>query len=176
MHVNVRRWTRNHSSATVDYGPLTFSLRIEERLIRFASDETAISDSRWQEGVKRYEWPAYEIHPASPWNMGLVLDEEEPEKSFQLQRRPWPADDFPFTLATVPLSLTARARQIPNWQLDRYGLCDILQDSPVKSAQPEQTVTLVPMGAARLRISAFPVIGFGPEAREWVAPQTEAAK
>jgi hypothetical protein len=42
-----------------------------------------------------------------------------------------------------------------------------MQDSPVKSAELTETVTLIPMGAARLRVSAFPVIGDGPDARQW---------
>ncbi|MBN1845005.1 MAG: glycoside hydrolase family 127 protein [Sedimentisphaerales bacterium] len=170
MRIRVRRWAKNHNSASVDYGPLTFSLKIKERLVKFESDETAIRDSHWQKDVNKAEWPSYEIHPDSPWNMGLVLDDEAPESSFRLQRHPWPADDFPFTLEGVPLSLEARARQIPAWQLDRYGLCAVLQDSPVRSDRPEETVTLVPMGAARLRIAALPVIGQGPDARDWIAP------
>ena len=39
-----------------------------------------------------------------------------------------------------------------------HGLCAVLQDSPARSEQPVEKVTLVPMGAARLRISAFPTI------------------
>ena len=46
-----------------------------------------------------------------------------------------------------------------------------LQASPVKSDQPTETVTLIPMGAARLRITAFPVIGEGPDAHVWTAPK-----
>src|SRR5439155_19283707 len=44
-----------------------------------------------------------------------------------------------------------------------------LQDSPVKTEEPLETVSLIPMGAARLRISSFPVVGHGPNAHEWVA-------
>jgi hypothetical protein len=33
-----------------------------------------------------------------------------------------------------------------------------------------ETVTLIPMGCARLRISAFPVIGEGPDAQPWPEP------
>jgi hypothetical protein len=33
-----------------------------------------------------------------------------------------------------------------------------------------EEIALIPIGCARLRISAFPVIGDGPEAREWQAP------
>jgi hypothetical protein len=45
----------------------------------------------------------------------------------------------------------------------------VLQQSPVISDSPVEPITLVPMGACRLRISAFPVIGNGPDAREWKA-------
>jgi hypothetical protein len=37
-------------------------------------------------------------------------------------------------------------------------------EQPVQSSEPVETVTLIPMGAARLRISAFPVIA-NPEAK-----------
>ncbi|MCF7974168.1 MAG: glycoside hydrolase family 127 protein [Phycisphaerae bacterium] len=171
MQIRVRRWARNHDSASVNYGPLTFSLKITERLVKFDSMETAIGDSKWQQGVNRAEWPSFEIHPDSPWNVGLVLDEARLETSFKVERRAWPADDFPFAPEAVPVTLEAQVRNIPNWTFDQYGLCDVLQDSPVKSDQPVRTVTLVPMGAARLRISAFPVIGSGPDAHEWQAPR-----
>ena len=42
-----------------------------------------------------------------------------------------------------------------------------MQDSPVKSDEPTETVTLIPMGSARLRLGALPVIGEGPDAHEW---------
>ena len=167
MRLRVQRWTANHNSATVYYGPLAFSLKIQERYVRADSAETALGDSKWQESLDRTQWPAYEIFPDSPWNYGLVLEEDAPEKGFELLRKPWPADNFPFTLASVPLELKTKARKIAHWTLDRFGLCAPLQDSPVRSAEPTETVTLVPMGAARLRISAFPVIGDGPQAREW---------
>ena len=47
-----------------------------------------------------------------------------------------------------------------------------LQPSPAKSDQPVATITLIPMGAARLRISAFPVIGSGAGSHEWTTPKS----
>jgi hypothetical protein len=49
-------------------------------------------------------------------------------------------------------------------------LCAVLQASPARSEQPVEKITLIPMGAARLRISAFPTIGTGADAHPWVAP------
>jgi hypothetical protein len=53
--------------------------------------------------------------------------------------------------------------------MDAQGLVGKLQASPALSWDPVETVTLAPMGAARLRITSFPVIGKGKEAHEWAA-------
>ena len=170
MDVQVHTWTQNHNSVSVNYGPLTFSLKIKENDVRFDSKETAIGDSKWQAGADPSAWPSFEIHPDSAWNYGLVLNSEAPEKSFKLIKKSWPEDNFPFTLTSVPLAMEVKAKKISNWKLDRFGLCQELQDSPVRSDEPVETITLVPMGAARLRISAFPTIGDGPNATQWQAP------
>jgi len=77
----------------------------------------------------------------------------------------------PFTPATAPIEIEAKARRVSAWKQDRFGLVGKLGPSPVRSDQPLETVTLIPMGVARLRITAFPVIGQGPEAREWTTPK-----
>jgi len=73
---------------------------------------------------------------------------------------------MPFTQEGVPVKLKTTAKKILEWQQDDLGLVGLLPDSPVKSGQPEETVTLIPMGAARLRISSFPVIVEGPTAKQ----------
>jgi len=171
MRVSIQRWTANHDSVSVNYGPLTFSLKIGERYQREDSTRTAIGDSGWQKTADPAEWPSFEIYPTTPWNYGLVLDERNPEDSFEVKKLPWPQDDFPFTPESAPIELVAKAKRIPQWTFDRYGLCAPLQESPVVSDQPVETVTLTPMGSTRLRISAFPVIGSGPAARHWTAPE-----
>lgn len=170
MKVSVQTWAHNHNSVSVNYGPLTFSLKIGERYDRHDSTQTAIGDSSWQPGADPSKWPSWEIHPTSPWNYGLVLDQHHPEMSFTVKHGKWPSDEFPFTVDAAPITMTVKAKRIPEWTLDRHGLCAVLQDSPVLSDEPEETVTLIPMGCARLRISAFPVIGDGAGARRWVAP------
>ncbi len=167
MQTKVRTWAKNHNSVSVDYGPLTFSLKIKENYVKFDSVETAIHDSKWQKGADTANWPSWEIRPASAWNYGLLLNINKPELSFKLSKKPWPADNFPFTTDSMPLVMTAKAVKIPEWSLDEHGLCAELQDSPVQSNQPIETVELIPMGAARLRISAFPVIGNDANAKKW---------
>ena len=170
MEISVQRWTANHDSVSVNYGPLTFSLKIGERVERVDSAKTAIGDSGWQKTADPVQWPSFGFYPTTPWNYGLMLDDVHPEKSFSVKKLPWPKDDYPFTPDSAPIEILAHGKQIPEWTLDKDGLCGALQASPARSEQPVEQITLIPMGAARLRVSAFPTIGDGPDARRWVAP------
>lgn len=170
MQIGVRTWVKNKNSVSVDYGPLTFSLKIGERYDRHDSSKTAIGDSNWQKTADPSKWPSFEIHPTTPWNYGLVLNEKKPESSFKVRKLPWPKDDFPFTTESAPILLEAKARQIPEWIEDRHGLCAPLQQSPAFSTSKVETVSLIPMGAARLRISAFPTVSTDKNAHRWEKP------
>ncbi|MBX7126617.1 MAG: glycoside hydrolase family 127 protein [Cyclobacteriaceae bacterium] len=158
MKVNVRTWTANKNSVSVDYGPLTFSLKIKEKYLRFDSKATAQYDSKWQENSDPSRWPSYEIEPAGPWNFGLTGDLTKPEQLFEVVRKPWPKDNYPFSLDNVPIEIRTRGKKIPGWTIDQYGLCAELPPSPVVNDQTAEPIVLVPMGAARLRIAAFPVV------------------
>jgi hypothetical protein len=100
----------------------------------------------------------------------LTLGPRDPVKSFDVVQKPGPLPDHPFTPDTAPIELRAKARKIPAWQQDKFGMVGKLQPSPVRSDEPVETVSLIPMGAARLRISAFPVIGAGNTAHDWAKP------
>jgi hypothetical protein len=156
MKITVRQGAVNQNSVSVNYGPLTFSLKIDEKYEKRDSKETAISASRWPAGVDASKWPSWEIHPDSPWNYALQCDVEHPEQSFSVVRKTWPADNFPFTVESVPLEITAKGSKIPSWTTDKFGLCAVLPDYPARTTGQSENITLIPMGAARLRISAFP--------------------
>jgi hypothetical protein len=158
MELGIRTWQVNQNSVSVDYGPMTFSLKIEEEYMKLNSVETAIWDSRWQEGADPEKWPSFEINPVSHWNYGLIVDVENPANSFSIIRKSWPDDNYPFSTENSPIELKARGRQIPSWGIDQYGLVDVLPRYPVKTSEPIEDLTLIPMGAARLRISSFPQV------------------
>jgi hypothetical protein len=172
MKISVRQWTANHDSVSVNYGPLTFSLKIGERYERRDSVKTAIGDSAWQKDADPSQWPSFEIFPTTPWNYGLVLDPAQPESSLAVKQLAWPKDDFPFTPDSAPVQIVARAKLIPEWTLDRNGLCAALQDSPAAATGSVREVTLIPMGAARLRIAAFPTVSAAASAHRWRAAAT----
>jgi len=71
MRLAVRVWENNRNAVSVDYGPLTFSLKIGERWKRYGGTD---------------DWPAFEVHPTTPWNYGLALDADHPAESIQVTR------------------------------------------------------------------------------------------
>jgi hypothetical protein len=161
MKLAVRQWHKNQDAVSVDYGPLSFSLAIKERFASY--------------GAQKPDWPEWEVFPDSPWNYGLVLDQQNPAASFNLIQTDGPLAAQPFTPENVPIKIEATGRRIPNWQPDANNVIGKLQPSPVKSGQPDEKITLIPMGAARLRVTMFPVIGSGPGAHAWPAPAFKAS-
>lgn len=160
MAVKVRRWKTNQDAVSVDRGPLTYSLAIGEKWDRYAGPA---------------QWPEYAVYPQSAWNYGLVLDAADPSHSFDVSQKGGAVAANPFTHATVPVTLQAKAKKIAHWQVDSHNVITPLQPSPARSSEPTETVTLIPMGAARLRLTSFPTIGSGPTAHDWVASQQVAA-
>ncbi|MDR1884534.1 MAG: glycoside hydrolase family 127 protein [Prevotella sp.] len=156
MELSLKTWQVNKNSVSVDYGPLTLSLNIDEEYRKVDAKESAIWDSKWQETADPSKWPSYEIYPKTPWNYALVLDKKNPFSNFAVEKRAWPSDNYPFTQQSSPVVIKAKGRQVPSWKLDRYKLCGVLpEEDCVKSSQVED-ITLVPMGTARLRITSFP--------------------
>lgn len=151
MEINYRQWQVNKNSVSVDYGPLSLSLKIDEDYQQKDSRETAIGDSKWQEGADASAWPTYEIYPASSWNYAL-----QTSAPITVERKEWPFNNNPFTLTTVPLEFKAKGRLIPEWKVDEYGLCGVLPYEDARKAEAVDEITLIPMGAARLRIASFP--------------------
>lgn len=151
MDFSYRQWQVNKNSVSVDYGPLTLSLKIDEDYEQKDSRATAIGDSKWQDGADASAWPTYEIYPASSWNYALQVN-----APISIQRKEWPSNGNPFTLTSVPLEFKAKGRIVPEWQIDEYGLCGVLPYEDARKAEQVDEITLVPMGAARLRIASFP--------------------
>ncbi|MGY0020216.1 RICIN domain-containing protein [Streptomyces sp. YJ-C3] len=145
QRTTLRTWSGNHDSVSVDHGPLTYSLKIAEKYVRTGGDDT---------------FPEYDVHAASAWNYGLV-----PGSSPTLRRTAGPLPANPFTLDGTPVTLAARARRIPEWIADDEQVVAPLQPSPARSRAGVETVTLVPMGAARLRVTSFPTAG--PDGHAW---------
>jgi hypothetical protein len=153
----VTSWPTQEGAVTVSYGALQFSTQIDENWNQFATTPTLNNGSM--------TWPEYEVAPGSPWNYGLVLDSADPASSLTVDSYSGSLPANPFT-QPAPVSMTVAAQQIADWHSDCMNVVTPLQDGPVASGLPQQTISLIPMGAARLRISSLPVIG---SAGSWLA-------
>jgi glycosyl hydrolase family 127 (putative beta-L-arabinofuranosidase)/beta-L-arabinofuranosidase (glycosyl hydrolase family 127) len=138
MPPRISRWENN--SIAVERGPLIFSLKIGENWTKL------------DEGAPAPDW---EVRPTSAWNYGLLVDAAHPATSIRVVESP--IGQYPFSESAPAVELIIRARLVPEWQAVD-GSAGPLPKSPVKSLSPEETVTLVPYGAAKLRITAFPEI------------------
>jgi hypothetical protein len=149
MKLAVRRWSKNENAASVNYGPLSFSLDIKERFASY--------------GTRNPNWPEWEVFADSPWNYGLVLRGRNPASDLKVTSSKGPLAAQPFSPETAPVKVEAIGRRISSWRADKNNVIDRLPPSPVPSAQPDQKITLIPMGAARLRLSMFPVVASSPQ-------------
>lgn len=145
MKLRVRKWANNANSVSIEYGPLTYSLKIGEKWVRYGGTD---------------KWPAFEVYPTSPWNYGLVIDPQNPMASFEVSRKKSPIAHQPFTLENAPMEISTKGKRIADWKAEN-GITPILPKSPVRSDEPIERIILVPMGTARLRISSFPLIAEG---------------
>jgi hypothetical protein len=130
----IRTSTWFHDSIAVERGPLVYSLKIGES---------------WNKIKQTGPAADWEVYPTTPWNYALLPG------AMQVAEKPIVKQ--PFDAANAPVEITAKARRLPEWTLvdDSPGPIPM---SPVTSKRPEETVTLVPYGAAKLRITAFPVL------------------
>jgi len=139
MQVRVER--RFNNAAAVERGPLVYSLKIGEGW-------------KYLRGEKPHaDW---EVHPTTPWNYALSISEGNPSESFTFEQSAVGLN--PFSPEGAPVCLKAKARQVPEWKLERNAAAPPPQ-SPVKSEQPVEDITFIPYGAAKLRITEFPVLG-----------------
>jgi hypothetical protein len=138
MQPRVSRWENN--SVAIERGPLVFSLKIGETWNKLVGDTLA---------------PDWEVRPTTPWNFGLELDPARPAEAIKVVEAP--IGQYPFSGDASPVELIMKGRRIPEWR-EVEGSAGPLPESPVKSLSPDEQITLVPYGAAKLRITAFPEI------------------
>jgi hypothetical protein len=132
----VSRWFRG--SVAVERGALVFSYGIGEDWVKLR-DRGMTAD--WQ------------VYPATQWNYALAVDDASPSQSITAIEAG--VGNHPFSAKNVPVKLQVKGRKLPDWRAVD-GVADPVPAGPVTSDQPDETVTLIPYAAAKLRITAFP--------------------
>lgn len=142
MEIRTSRWQNN--AVIIERGPLVYSLKIGED---------------WRKVTGKMKNPAlppaadWEVHPTTGWNYGLALDPQKP--AVQVVEKA--VGNTPFSAEGAPVEIKVKGRRLPEWKLVN-GSAGPLPASPAKSAAPEETLTLIPYGSGKLRITVFPLL------------------
>lgn len=135
MEVSWQRWPRS-GAATLNRGPLSYSVRIEER---------------WVELLTKPEWPSHEVFPASRWNYAILHPSlQDPAVSVrdEIAAQPWSVED-------APIEITVKGKSLESWgMIDK--MVAPLPTSPVEGDGDTVDITFIPLGCARLRIACLP--------------------
>jgi hypothetical protein len=94
------------------------------------------------------------VHPKTAWNYALRLGQDL-NAAIQFADRPVGA--MPFSPDGAPVVATVKGRRVQEWTLVQDAAGPLPQ-SPVTSAEPLETLELVPYGATSVRITEFPVL------------------
>ncbi|MCX5759647.1 MAG: glycoside hydrolase family 127 protein, partial [Candidatus Hydrogenedentes bacterium] len=132
-------------------GPLTYALPIPEVWKRFESVHNAplsefISDRLFS---KR----------GAVWNYALIVDTAAPERSFQVRKLNAPESPYPWEHPKTGLDV--KARRVLNWEQEGnevHPMTPGLPFKPMKLAKRVETITLVPFGFTRLRMTYLPLV------------------
>lgn len=152
MDLKATTWPRN-GAVTVDRGPLSYSVRIKENWNKVS-------------GKGKAAWPRFTLSPASDWNYGLAIDAENPAADIKITKAAALADQ-PWSEANAPIVLRVPAKKIEGWKSSRRHTVDAVREGPVKSDAPLETIEMIPMGCAHLRMTVLPLISDRKDARYW---------
>ena len=136
MGISWTRWPRS-GAATLDRGPLSYSVRIEER---------------WVPLLTNPNWPSHEVFPASNWQYALA----HPSKQMPSVEVSEDIADQPWTVEDAPIKITLQGKTLSSWGIVDKMVAP-LPTSPVKGEGNMQDITFIPLGCARLRVSCLPI-------------------
>ena len=166
-----------NGTASVHYGPLLFSLKIGQlfKTLRQCVLLFLSASHRRRPGCglvcarahkalgspspgTRYAFQSKDLQvtATTPWNYALVLaDDDNPTASLKLHKN-GPPGPIPFSPDNVPLSISAYARQLPQWGVEHDAAAP--PPSNPTTSSPLVPVTLVPHGTTDLRIAELPTV------------------
>ena len=130
----------NRGAVYVTRGPLLYSLAIGEK---------------WKKIADKGETADWEVLPTTHWNFALVINKDNPQSSFTVSIRKMGSQ--PFSPEGTPIELHGKGVPLKDWKLADNS-AGPLPESPVKTHGRAEDITLIPYGAAKLRITEFPEV------------------
>ncbi|MDP6546761.1 MAG: glycoside hydrolase family 127 protein [Phycisphaerae bacterium] len=160
LPMKIRLDKRANNAVAIQRGPLVYSLKIGE-------DWRKVKD--WPDfKAKTPQCADWAIYPTTPWNYALQIDPDNLEGSLKFEKVG--IKNYVFDSKLAPVKLTVKGRRLPAWKLTDHNAqvpqrklqqpnrAGLPPKSPVQSSEPLEELTLIPYGAAKLRITVFPVL------------------
>jgi len=160
--IAVSRWEKG--SVGVEYGPLVFSVAIEERWVPDRDTRThpiaKLVRSALFPGVNYTDerFGPWQVQPQSDWNYGVVAPDDNIASAFELVDSGEEVGLQPWAPDTVPITARMTGRKIQSWKKSITQEAKPIPQSPVVSGEPDEEIILKPYGSVRLRISYIPLI------------------
>ncbi|MDF7815014.1 beta-L-arabinofuranosidase domain-containing protein [Hymenobacter sp. YC55] len=130
-------------SVSVERGPLVYGLKLGEQWTKLRDRPNAADD--------------YEVQATTPWNYGLLLPKGQSTAAFQVKERP--TTGVLFSPEGAPVELQVQGIRLPEWQLaENSAAAPPLSPVAAPAGAKSETLTLIPYGSAKLRITSFPVV------------------
>ena len=127
---------RSSNAVGLKLGPLLLALPVGED---------------WRRLPERRGFGDWEVHPTTPWNYGLVIDDEGAPGRYSVVRSAVPSPPF----GSPSLRVEVDGRRVENWKLSRNSAGRI-PSRPELTSPTVERLGLVPYGTARLRVAEFP--------------------
>ncbi len=105
----------------------------------------------WRRVPGRPGFGDWEVHPTTPWNYGLVVDDDGRLSRYTVVRSSVSSPPF----GSPSLRVDVDGRRVDDWRLNRNSAGRIPSQAGVGPGAVER-LGLVPYGTARLRVAEFP--------------------
>jgi len=141
--MSVKTTRRYNQAVALERGPLVYALKLGETWTRVNADKPH----------RELPHGDFEVRPSTPWNYGLLVDEDRPETSVTFEQQP--VGEKPFAPEGAGTIARVKGRRLPGWKLER-GWAQEIPPGTQTSGEPLEDLTLVPYGCTRIRIAEFP--------------------
>ncbi len=138
------RWTvRYNESASLERGPLVYSLKIGEQWTRVNADKPH----------RELPHGDFEVRPTTPWNYGILVEEGDPGGGVVFEEKP--VGEAPFSPEGAGMAARIKGRRLPGWKM-AHGWAAEFAPGRAESTEPLEELTLIPYGCTNIRITEFP--------------------
>ncbi len=149
IRFNTKPKIEKRGGIAISYGPLVFSYPIEARKRITTNDE----------GQKcSPEFPAYQLFPKEHLNWAFALSSYITSDDIKIIKNN--QGGYPWDEGNSPIKLQVKARSVSNWKLKYNTSASKIPHEVLLKDEPQQILTLEPMGSTLLRITEFPIAPF----------------